>query len=98
MILCTAATLLALYATGGPAAADDFTTTCEKAHRIPACTRLLRRYPKAAALYGYRAVAYLGKGQRDKAVADLNRMVRLGPKDARFYATRAEAYALAGRA
>src|SRR5262249_52292017 len=98
MISCAAAALLALCAVAGRAAADD-ADMCQKAEgddSIAACTRLIRTNPNNAPVYGYRAVAYIRKGQHDRAFVDLDQMVRLAPRDARSYRARGTAYAERG--
>jgi hypothetical protein len=75
----------ALFAVS-PAAADDGETCVSSSGdvAISACTRALasRQYTtqNVAALYTSRGIAYLAKGQHDRAIQDFGQVIRLEPQ------------------
>jgi tetratricopeptide (TPR) repeat protein len=84
VILCGAAALLLVATAVQPATADD-RSVCASAtgdEAIAACSRLLALDPKNAAAYNNRGWAYDGKGDYDRAIADLDQAIWLDPKNA----------------
>jgi tetratricopeptide (TPR) repeat protein len=59
--------------------------TCKNASgddTIAACSRVLKRIPKDVTAHGNRALAYIRKGEYDRAAVDLDEVIRLNPRDA----------------
>jgi tetratricopeptide (TPR) repeat protein len=94
VISCAAAALLALCAAAAPAEADDG-ATCNTAagdDAIRACTHLLSRNSRNAAAYVNRGVAYRGRGEDDRALADYDQAIIVDPKNAVAYLDRGNVY------
>jgi tetratricopeptide (TPR) repeat protein len=81
-----------------PAAADDISTCASKAgdDAVAACSRLIARNPKSPVAYKNRGVAYSGKGDYDRAIADYDLVVRLAPTEAAAYYDRGSVYGRKG--
>lgn len=96
------ATILATVLFAGAAAAaskqeyDQCAALTPAEVAIEACTRILETpgeiAQNRAAAYANRGQAYDIKGDRDRALADLNESIRLNPKDANAYNGRGQVY------
>jgi tetratricopeptide (TPR) repeat protein len=93
------ALLLALQAACNPAFADD-ADACRNAagdEDIAACTRVIAAgRGNLAWAYSSRGIAYLAKGDNDRAIADYDQAIRLDPKLRSAYYNRGTAYQAKG--
>jgi len=67
-----------------------------EAKTVEHCTRLLRRHPEYAALYGRRADLYRHQEQYERAIADYSQQIHLEPENANAFASRGECYCCLG--
>ena len=65
--------------------------------RIDGCTRFIKQNPKIAGAYENRSLAYLDKGDWDRAIADATNAIQINPRYGAAYQGRAFAYAQYGR-
>jgi len=86
----------AMLVVAGPAAADDVTLCSEEKGdvAIAACTRAINSGVGQPSTNFYnRGVAYKGKGDDDRAIADYTEAIRLDPKYAKAHFKRGNVYA-----
>jgi tetratricopeptide (TPR) repeat protein len=96
-VISWAAALLSVFAAAVASAAADDLGSCNKIgdDTIAACSRLIQRNANDWGAYSNRGVAYNGKGQYDRAIADFSQAIRLKPV-AMLYVARGSVYSLKG--
>jgi tetratricopeptide (TPR) repeat protein len=93
-------TLTILLSCWSPLAWADAAPDCSQDKdidlRIDGCTRFIKKNPKIASAYENRGLAYLDKGDWDRAIADATNAIRRNPRYGAAYQRRSFAYAKTG--